>query len=905
MDECAESEAVMAGFRLFALCLILAAAVAVVPAFAQTSTGNLEIFLKTENGDRVFPQGVTVKIFQDLQKSPIHTATQLENNPFTVPLPLNHRYKVEVYMHDMYAGAGFADLKTAQDKLEITIKNQGGMRLNVFYKDGETPLASADIVVKSQDGNAWAFFETDTNGNTIRSWLYPTVKDTDYYYAEITIAKDIKYVTAPIRLQPNVAQEFKIVTNWPTIVDKLITVEVYNSTKNKVAKQDGQFVAELYDSKKNKVGASPVTDKGLAYFSNLKIGNYALHIKSKDASGMLQTVAAKRIPLTGEQDKFQIYLHNPELNADFLNCNCVAFRLDDVQDYFLAPAQIGVISSFAKKDTPLTIGVIGGLIGTDPNLVSTIKSGLASDDHSIEIASHSWNNKVLTTMTKAEQEKVIADTNSKIESVFDVVPNTFIPPENLFNNDTISVLRANGFTHMSSSVDTQDPPLFKKSDFYQFPILPYTARLNVTSGVWMPIPNEQILERIDESLLDYGYAVVMMHPYEFSMYENGFYVNKIDTARIQQLNMLIDQVKAKNLKTVTIDAIQDYDVSHTATSNKTETKPAPNCNCVAFRIDNAQDFWLNDVQNAVIDTFVDNRTPVTISVIGKFIGDDPKAVGAIKESMNKTTPVRIANRGWEYTDHSQYDLEKQVASIKQTNEKITKVFGTKTTIFSPPYDSFNKDTLSALQQAGLSYFSASTATDKPPYQNAPIKHVPSTGAFVSIIDDDPFLSGTIPQKALAKTKNGLNQYGFAVISLQPSDFAVKDVEFKNEVDQKKLGLLKSLLSDIKSSGMVVVPLDRIPGLLDDKSIVVPDWIKNNAGWWADGKISDSDFTKGLEYLIAQKIVQIPQSESTSGSGPQIPPWIKNNAKWWSEGQIENSDFVKGIQYLIQNGVIRV
>ncbi len=38
---------------------------------------------------------------------------------------------------------------------------------------------------------------------------------------------------------------------------------------------------------------------------------------------------------------------------------------------------------------------------------------------------------------------------------------------------------------------------------------------------------------------------------------------------------------------------------------------------------------------------------------------------------------------------------------------------------------------------------------------------------------------------------------------------------------------------------------------------------------------------------------------------EIPQWVKNNAKWWSEGQIGNSDFIKGIQYLIQQGIIKV
>jgi len=41
---------------------------------------------------------------------------------------------------------------------------------------------------------------------------------------------------------------------------------------------------------------------------------------------------------------------------------------------------------------------------------------------------------------------------------------------------------------------------------------------------------------------------------------------------------------------------------------------------------------------------------------------------------------------------------------------------------------------------------------------------------------------------------------------------------------------------------------------------VPEWIKNNAGWWADGAIGDSDFASGLEYLIKEKIILV--SEQT-------------------------------------------
>ena len=37
----------------------------------------------------------------------------------------------------------------------------------------------------------------------------------------------------------------------------------------------------------------------------------------------------------------------------------------------------------------------------------------------------------------------------------------------------------------------------------------------------------------------------------------------------------------------------------------------------------------------------------------------------------------------------------------------------------------------------------------------------------------------------------------------------------------------------------------------------------------------------------------------------IPVWVKNNAGWWAEGQIDDETFVSGIQYLIKVGVIKV
>ena len=37
----------------------------------------------------------------------------------------------------------------------------------------------------------------------------------------------------------------------------------------------------------------------------------------------------------------------------------------------------------------------------------------------------------------------------------------------------------------------------------------------------------------------------------------------------------------------------------------------------------------------------------------------------------------------------------------------------------------------------------------------------------------------------------------------------------------------------------------------------------------------------------------------------IPEWIKNNAGWWATGQIPDSAFVSGLQWLITNGIMTI
>jgi len=95
------------------------------------------------------------------------------------------------------------------------------------------------------------------------------------------------------------------------------------------------------------------------------------------------------------------------------------------------------------------------------------------------------------------------------------------------------------------------------------------------------------------------------------------------------------------------------------------------------------------------------------------------------------------------------------------------------------------------------------------------------------------------------------------------------------------------------------PTPDLPGLL------IPDWIKNNAGWWAEGQIDDNSFVQGIQWLITNGIMVIPPTAQGEGGSNEIPSWIKNNAGWWAEGQIDDNSFVQGIQWLIKEGIMKI
>ena len=167
--------------------------------------------------------------------------------------------------------------------------------------------------------------------------------------------------------------------------------------------------------------------------------------------------------------------------------------------------------------------------------------------------------------------------------------------------------------------------------------------------------------------------------------------------------------------------------------------------------------------------------------------------------------------------------------------------------------------------------------------------------------DDGILQISFPRALLDAKFNNEDDIFFVIVD----GFDTEYIELTDDADSRTL-IIPFFAGDtqVEIIGTNVLELG-IEEIISETIIEIPIWVKNNAGWWADDLIGDSDFVSGIQYLISEGIMTIPVTQSGTSTSQEIPGWIKNNAGWWADDLIGDSDFVSGIQYLISEGIMNI
>jgi peptidoglycan/xylan/chitin deacetylase (PgdA/CDA1 family) len=298
-------------------------------------TGTVAVNMRYPGGDRVEYQLVSMRVYQDSNPVPYQQINSITGNPFDITLlPLGHQYKIETYVEGMLSSTDYVDLENKQQELDVGIPNGGSIRVTTLYHDGQTPLANATVTVKSQDNTTRDSGVTDPDGQTVRFYLASTNVDNNYYNIDVKVSDHLSYSYQSVSLPADNAQEIKIVTPWPPLIDSLFVVKAYNQTQL-LTSSNGNYVIALFDSSGGQVSKSKINIHGDAYFWNLKVGDYVFKVIS-GING--RELGISKVTLDGSQTNFNIMLNqNKQLKTTNLSANMVSLN-NSTKTMFKSPS---------------------------------------------------------------------------------------------------------------------------------------------------------------------------------------------------------------------------------------------------------------------------------------------------------------------------------------------------------------------------------------------------------------------------------------------------------------------------------------------------------------------------------------------------------------------------------------
>jgi peptidoglycan/xylan/chitin deacetylase (PgdA/CDA1 family) len=248
------------------------------------------------------------------------------------------------------------------------------------------------------------------------------------------------------------------------------------------------------------------------------------------------------------------------------SCNCVVFRMDDIQDYWIRSAQLAIMNQSLAKNQSLTLGIIMNALGNDSEIVNKIKQGNSSSGP-FELAVHGWNHTNYINLTEDEQRISLEDAHNKMINLFGNASEIFIPPYDAFNNDTLNAMRqvdmkiidgnrssidqlqlksnSSSNTTTNESALSQSSPLESKTIFY----IPSTISFkDYYGGKYLRNSDQSILNNVTQSISANGYAVVVIHPQDFvQIAPNGSLTPTIDQNEINDFSRLLDLMSSNHI----------------------------------------------------------------------------------------------------------------------------------------------------------------------------------------------------------------------------------------------------------------------------------------------------------------------------------------------------------------------
>jgi peptidoglycan/xylan/chitin deacetylase (PgdA/CDA1 family) len=249
-------------------------------------------------------------------------------------------------------------------------------------------------------------------------------------------------------------------------------------------------------------------------------------------------------------------------------CPCIVFRLDDVQEFYLANVQMQIMDLFQKKNASLSIGIIGHDLSLDTKLTSYLKNNLKPGHAPLELENHSWLHEDFSVLSLSKQVSSMNKTNQELKTLFGKTPSVFITPYNVYGNDTLKAMKQLKMNLISSGIWEEDKfvtdrgHLVTNKDFLGLYHVPSMTDFQVDIGNeshWTSIPKDKVIASVNSHITKYGYDVLLIHPENFAVIVNGTYTNTVDKNYLNELASIIDYAKSKHIRITTLSGVAGLD----------------------------------------------------------------------------------------------------------------------------------------------------------------------------------------------------------------------------------------------------------------------------------------------------------------------------------------------------------
>jgi peptidoglycan/xylan/chitin deacetylase (PgdA/CDA1 family) len=249
------------------------------------------------------------------------------------------------------------------------------------------------------------------------------------------------------------------------------------------------------------------------------------------------------------------------------------------------------------------------------------------------------------------------------------------------------------------------------------------------------------------------------------------------------------------------------------------------CNCVVFRLDDVIDWSLSNVNIAIMDYFLIEDKPLSVEIIVSNFGNDYPYGKVYNKTLEgyKAGLFEIGIHQWAKERYNAIDYSAQVYLLNESDDKLQKLFGARPTLFAPPQNEFDSDTIRAMANVGITTFSTTYHEERAtsnPYKvstaydtgkalvhlsevnGTKIYHVPTGISYLGLTKLG-YSGENLTNELVRRAEDNIGKYGYSIIALHPTDFAIMDPStgvHTNKVDPAKFKVLIHTADTLESKG---------------------------------------------------------------------------------------------------------